>query len=321
MRGALRFARGRGVAGQRSPATTVAASSRQPQSQPGYFPAPGGEPYGTGIPGVHVEFDSLGLPVEPRKPTGAVRAAEVHGLPWAELKGAYCINLNRRPERWSYMQQQLARLRLPALRFPAVDGRDLDVRGLAAAGLISAKAMPRYELPDEQKLFGVDLTDGGIGCALSHMQIWREIIEGHKDGDGPFLVIEDDCEFLEGFSEAELWRRLAQVPGDWQIVFLGGQDLMRKQAALEVAPGVRRLYKGFRETTGYLITVEGAKACLEVSVPMSWQIDTHLTENEAHPPGGGLAYTVKPLGYCLVPPLVAQDRARFKTDVQKQEHD
>merc|ERR1719387_1431305 len=213
--------------------------------------------------------------------------------PWRFLTSSYCVNLDRRPERWSFVQQQLADLRLPAIRWSAVDGQSLDVPALAEHGIVAKNSLPRYFLPDEQKLFGVDLTAGGIGCALSHMQIWKDIIE-----------------------------RIAEVPSDWEIVFLGGQDLMRKQHELEVGPRVRRLYRGFRETTAYLISVAGAKACLEVSVPLAWQIDTHLTENHnVDPRDGELSWTVKPMGYCLHPAMVMQARDEFSTDVQKVEHD
>lgn len=260
-----------------------------------------------------------------RRATAGITAERLErdrsALPWGGLRGVYCVNMDRRPERWEFMQSQFARLRMPVQRWPAVDGRELDVHALAAGGLINPKALPRYFLPDEQKLFGVDLTAGGIGCALSHMQIWKDVVENYPDdGKSWFLVAEDDCQFSPDFSEERLRSRLAQVPDDWEMVFLGGADLMRRQASLEVAPGVRRLYRGFRETTAYLITVAGCKACLEVSVPMSWQIDTHLTENEVELEGG-LSYTVKPRGYCLFPPLVEQERDQFPTDVQKQEHD
>jgi len=50
-----------------------------------------------------------------------------------------------------------------------------------------------------------------------------------------------------------------------------GKAKAKAKDALEVAPGVRFLYKGFRETTGYAIREAGAKACLEVCVPMFWQ--------------------------------------------------
>jgi len=228
------------------------------------------------------------------------------------------------------MQQQFAHLRLPAQRWSAVDGRTINVPELAEMGLIAKEALPRYYLPDEQKLFGTDLTDGGIGCALSHMMIWRDILSRRDEASvgpsGAFLVVEDDCQFLPGFSEGLLNSRLSHVPEDWELIYLGGQDLMHRQHEYQVAEGVRRLYKGFRETTAYLINEAGAKAALEVCVPMYWQIDTHLNDESLReglrpPRPGETDYTMRPRGYCLWPPLVAQERKAFKTDVQKVEHD
>eukprot|EP00933_Yihiella_yeosuensis_P076825 TRINITY_DN8678_c1_g4_i1.p1 TRINITY_DN8678_c1_g4~~TRINITY_DN8678_c1_g4_i1.p1 ORF type:complete len:393 (-),score=53.26 TRINITY_DN8678_c1_g4_i1:145-1323(-) len=249
---------------------------------------------------------------------------------WTSLAHIYCVNLDHRPERWSFMQAQFQRMQMPVERFSAVKGKDLDVPQLADIGLVAMEALPRYFLPDEQKLFGTDLTDGGIGCALSHMLIWREIVlrcaAGAAHPREPFLVIEDDCEFAQGFSEEALAQRMAHVPDDWELVYLGGQDLLRRQHNYQVGSGVRRLYKGFRETTAYLINGEGAKTCLEVCTPMWWQVDTHLNDESlreglSRPNGGGETdYTMRPRGYCLWPPMVAQQREGFPTDVQTVEH-
>jgi len=253
----------------------------------------------------------------------------VAGLPWRCFESVYCINLDRRPERWSFMQDQFKRLQMPVQRWSGVDGRTIDVPHLANIGLIAMEALPRYYLPSDQKLFGTDLTDGGIGCALSHMMIWRQIIktvsEGNAGADTKFLVIEDDCQFLDGFAEAELQKRLSHVPDDWELIFLGGQDLMGRLDEYEVAPGVRRLYKGFRETTAYLINDSGAKACLEVTVPMHWQVDTHLNDESVRQGlrlrlGDATDYTMNPRGYILWPPMVMQNREDFPTDVQNSEH-
>eukprot|EP00928_Gymnodinium_smaydae_P063201 TRINITY_DN46864_c0_g1_i1.p1 TRINITY_DN46864_c0_g1~~TRINITY_DN46864_c0_g1_i1.p1 ORF type:complete len:273 (+),score=47.54 TRINITY_DN46864_c0_g1_i1:117-935(+) len=257
-------------------------------------------------------------------------AMAAEALPWRSLHQVFCISLDRRPERWRFMQEQFAKLQMPVQRWSAVDGRTLDVPRLAEAGIIAKEALPRYYLPDEQKLFGTDLTDGGIGCALSHMMIWREIIRQCSNGlaqpSSLFLVIEDDCEFVEAFSEDLLTQRMSEVPSDWEMVFLGGQDLMHRQHLYEVAPGVRRLYKGFRETTAYLVNDAGAKAALEVCIPMHWQVDTHLNDESLRqglrrPRGDESDCTMKPRGYCLWPPIVSQQRDVFKTDVQKVEHD
>lgn len=249
---------------------------------------------------------------------------------WTDLAHIYCINLDRRPERWSFMQDQFRRMQMPVERFSAVDGQTLDVPAMAEAGIIAKEAMPRYFLPNEMKLFGTDLTDGGIGCALSHMFIWKDIIQrvgrGEASPNAPFLVIEDDCKFVEDFSPKLLRERLSHVPADWELVYLGGQDLLRRQHQYQVGPGVRRLYKGFRETTAYVINDAGAKVALEVCVPMHWQVDTHLNDESLREGlkqrrGTDQDFTMRPRGYCLWPPIVSQFREGFKTDVQKTEHD
>jgi len=245
-------------------------------------------------------------------------------LPWQHFERVFCINLDRRPDRWKFMQSQFAHLRMPVQRWSAVDGNNLNVQNLANVGLVAKAALPRYFLPAQQKLFGTDLTDGAIGCALSHMQIWKEIIECGRGEQSTFLVLEDDCQFLPDFSEEVLAQRLDHVPNDWELIYIGGQDLMHKQHRYEVSTGVRRLYKGFRETTAYVINVAGAKAALEVCVPMHWQFDTQLND-ESLRQGFGFGrdhqeYTMKPRGYCLWPPMVFQQRDKFKTDVQTIEH-
>jgi len=262
----------------------------------------------------------------------SVAAQAVNGAgagAWSSIERIYCINMDHRPERWKFMQEQFAKLQMPAQRFSAVNGRELDVPRLADAGLIAKEALPRYFLPMDQKLFGTDLTDGGIGCAMSHLLIWRDIVSQCVSGaaapDASFLVIEDDCQFDPTFSESLLRQRLSSVPDDWQIVYLGGQDLLKRQHQYQVAPGVRRLYKGFRETTAYMINQAGAKACLEVCVPMHWQVDTHLNDESLReglvpPKPDEKDYTMHPRGYCLHPPIVVQQRDAFPTDVQPCEH-
>jgi len=249
---------------------------------------------------------------------------------WSCFDGVYCINLDQRPERWSYMQRQFEELGMPVQRWSAVDGRSLDVHALEAlveGGELSKEAVPRLLLPDDQKVFGLDLTPGAIGCALSHMQIWIDIMWRHGNGefkgnDRPkFLVAEDDCQFLPGFCEEYLRERLAEVPDDWQVVFLGGVDALGLQPLLQISPGVRRVYNGSRETTAYMMNIDGVRTALNVCFPLMWQLDTQLTlQGRACVENPELVYTVKPMSYIFWPPLVEQNKEDFTTDVQKDEH-
>lgn len=255
---------------------------------------------------------------------------------WQCFAKIYCINLDDRPERWQFMERQFQDLQMPVQRWSAVDGRRLDFKALedlVYGGELSAEAVQRLFLPNQQKVFGMDLTPGAIGCALSHMQIWLDIMTRHGQGEfegderSQFLVVEDDCEFVPYFDEEQVQRRLDEVPQDWQLVFLGGVDAMGLQPLLQISPGVRRVYNGSRETTAYVINVEGAREALKVCFPLSWQLDTMLTMHSqlCDPPlwvseDMQLSYTVKPMSYILWPPLAVQNKRDFRTDVQKDEH-
>jgi len=199
---------------------------------------------------------------------------------------------------------------------------------LVASGELHRAALSRLKMPDDVKIFGMDLTPGAIGCALSHMEVWIDIMQRRGSGelrcddrDAVFLVVEDDCEFLPGFSEELFLHRLAEVPKDWQVIFLGGVDAVGFQDLLQITPGVRRVYNGSRETTGYVINVEGVRSALEVCVPLMWQLDTQMTMHgipcDWHPE---IAITTKPMSYSFWPPLVVQNKEAFPTDVQKDEH-
>eukprot|EP00929_Paragymnodinium_shiwhaense_P111734 TRINITY_DN80021_c0_g1_i1.p1 TRINITY_DN80021_c0_g1~~TRINITY_DN80021_c0_g1_i1.p1 ORF type:complete len:732 (+),score=106.99 TRINITY_DN80021_c0_g1_i1:97-2292(+) len=246
---------------------------------------------------------------------------------WTMFHHMYCINLDRRPERWSHMESQFRTLDLPATRHPAVDGSTLDFSSLVDSGDVSREALERYHMPEAEKMFGIDLTPGALGCAMSHMDVWKDILqrvefESVLDTRSMFLVVEDDCNFLPSFSEEMLCERVAEVPDDWELLFLGGADAAGIQQVLQISPGVRRAYHGSRETTAYIITAAGALAALDLCRPLVWQLDTQLTSaveviTTTEP---ALSYTLRPRSYVLWPPLVTQDKAKFQTDVQKDEH-
>lgn len=122
---------------------------------------------------------------------------------------AYVINLERRPERLANFR---ARCPLPAdhvERWPAVDGRDLE---------------PTREL---RTLFaGNDFKSrrNVMGCALSHYRLWQDAAR-LSDPEHCVLVLEDDAYLPEHF--AETWSAAVQplVPGDFDLLYLGGFPL------------------------------------------------------------------------------------------------
>ena len=76
----------------------------------------------------------------------------------------------------------------------------------------------------------------------------------------------------------EIETRIAAAPGDWELLYLGGVDLLcsGKPPRPAVAKGWRRAYQGQRELTAYVVHARSAARCLELTACLDWQIDTHL---------------------------------------------
>jgi GR25 family glycosyltransferase involved in LPS biosynthesis len=238
--------------------------------------------------------------------------------------GVFVLNLDRRADRWRHTQAQLRRAKIPAelvTRVPGVDGAALcssaeQVQQLVRDGVLTAQAAKRMlDVPARDKLFGMDLTPGAVGCALGHRAIWQRIVERRLRCA---LILEDDVEFHPAMARtfAERWRH---VPPDWQLVYLGGVDLLRdgKPPRPFLADGVRYAYKGHRELTAYVLHADSAQRCLDMTRPMTWQIDTHICMRCKEDPRAQDEFIADPLSYVFQPALAIQV-AKYGTDVQKQ---
>ncbi|KAK7195189.1 glycosyltransferase family-like protein [Novymonas esmeraldas] len=234
----------------------------------------------------------------------------------------YVLNLDRRPDRWAHVQQQVKQAKLSRFlkadvavtRVSGVDGDTLDVAALHRSGALTDLGYQRSQLPTEEKLYGMDLTRGAIGCALAHRAVWQRVVAEQR---ACALILEDDLEFHHQFGRvfADRWSR---VPGDWGIVHLGGLDLLAsgKPPRPYVADGVRLAYHGHRELTAYVVHAASAQRCLDLSLPMTWQVDTHISSSLADDPVAQDQYVSDPKTYVLHPSLVIQLMS-FTTDVQK----
>merc|ERR1712224_823707 len=145
--------------------------------------------------------------------------------------------------------------------------------------------------------------------ALSHIKLWLQVAK-EDVMSGAYLVVDDTCCFLPGFSQALLETHMKSVPALWDIVFLGGFDLLGTAGAgHQVAPGVRRLYPWFRAGPAYLLSVVGARRALKICTPLRWRLDCQLVGFFASTYFKGSAEerlfgrTRLPVGYCLEPPL------------------
>jgi GR25 family glycosyltransferase involved in LPS biosynthesis len=116
-----------------------------------------------------------------------------------------CLNLERRTDRKKQMTEQFEQLNIKYKFHNAVDGLSLK---------------PTDEIIKLFKNNDFYSKKGVIGCALSHKQLWENLIgEKYKNY---YVIFEDDVQIHNKFSEylSDIQEIILQIP-DWDIIFLG----------------------------------------------------------------------------------------------------
>jgi glycosyl transferase family 25 len=160
----------------------------------------------------------------------------------------FVINLGHRPDRRQAMREQLARVGLVPQFFPAIDGRALN-----------REAVPALREAGE-------LSDGEVGCHLSHLGVWREIAARGVDRA---LVLEDDV-LLSAALLGVLEQLTPQRLRDIDVVRLS--SLMRQvgKPLVPLADGFSLWLptKSPSGLQGYVVTARGARRLVDAfSVP------------------------------------------------------
>lgn len=106
----------------------------------------------------------------------------------------YCINLDRRPDRYDHAWKQFKKLGIFVKRYPAVDKRMIHHNG--------------------------KISLGELACAMSHYNILKSCKEKNLKN---VLIFEDDVTFRDDFYEI-FNRNINKVP-KWDMLYLGGNHL------------------------------------------------------------------------------------------------
>lgn len=121
----------------------------------------------------------------------------------------YLITLKRSKERHIYTKKTLKGLDYEI--FWGVDGSELDLNNIQQEGLYDPE-QAKKKIP-----IGSELKSGEIGCALSHNNIYQDIIEKGYDCA---LILEDDV-IVDAENVHFLYESLNELPSDWDLLYLG----------------------------------------------------------------------------------------------------
>jgi len=195
----------------------------------------------------------------------------------------YYINLDKRPHRRSQIGTQVARLKglvRETIRVSAVDGSRLsgiDPQVVSFQG--------RADLRNPSKKFGLTLTRGAVGCAMTHKSIWEDVATTKKD---LVLILEDDAVILPDFRK-KISSIISELPATWDILYLGSGGgggrgdpaplTLRNSGKKSISPHLAQPSSRIYGLFGYAINWRGAERLLKRVFPLRYQIDTELWMN------------------------------------------
>lgn len=183
----------------------------------------------------------------------------------------YLINLKRRPDRLAnFMEHYNASdmAHIPYIRFEAIDGSELNIDRVPLSELASAELKEIETTGFRSKHY--QLTKGAIGCYLSHVKIWEDVLQkGHNIA----FILEDDAKIPPNM----LWSlntSIVNIPVDWDVVLLG--YLCNQCVDHTNYKKVER----FMLTHSYIITRQGIEKILQTKslFPITQQIDSYMSE-------------------------------------------
>jgi glycosyl transferase family 25 len=96
----------------------------------------------------------------------------------------YCVNLDRRPDRWARIDAQAQGLGIPIMRVSAIDAKNPEAPAIVSV-LPQTGPFGRLTLPV-------------LSCTMSQIGVWRMIAEGESDWG---VVLEDDVLISPSFDD------------------------------------------------------------------------------------------------------------------------
>jgi len=154
-------------------------------------------------------------------------------------------------------------------------------------------------------IMAINLTWGGIGCAMSHIQLWEQVARTNKST----LILEDDVFLSKRFHQrVDL---LNVSPDDFSILYLGAPPFTYASSKPHgMTNYLRRVFDHNYGTFGYVVSPKGARLLLQMKLlPLQYQIDSYLVHK--------VSTDHNFVALLSDPPLVYEIKTLRKSTIQK----
>lgn len=203
----------------------------------------------------------------------------------------YVINLQRQPDRWSKIEQELSRVldcsgvQLWNLteRYDAIDAthfshepqKNDDIDPIFTLGdQLFVEPQP-LTLPTRIELDSpIRMSRPEIAVAQSHIDVWRQVKAGSHEY---VLILEDDVWFRPEFAKKldQAWTEITteiNMKSDFDILYLSYEEVKHGAPKIFLSNNVFRPERGLWYLSGYVVSREGAEKLLNL-LPCRGPID------------------------------------------------
>ena len=186
---------------------------------------------------------------------------------------AYVICLKKHNEkRCNVHYPYIQKLFKTSKRIDAVNGYNIDVENDSRISLYAKYHIQHYLKTDSSQIE----SKGAIGCALSHIKIWKQIVEDNK----PSFIIEDDVD-IHGY-ENKIIQTFENMPTDKSLhlmsfIYINSGFVTQKWKHISYNSDWYSISnRNFGGTQMYYLTPEGAQILLNHVFPINVHIDAYI---------------------------------------------
>lgn len=205
-----------------------------------------------------------------------------------DLNKFYYINLDSRTDRKRHFLNEIENipiLRDRITRFSAFDGKEINFDSLPP-NFVTEEGQTMV-LRNAYKKFGVDLTYGALGCALSHYTLYKECLDNNYES---IVIFEDDVAYFRENFEENLLKAYELDFNEFDILYLSyykhfqgkssyNSNIIPKNLNKDINFVINPVVLPAFGCYAMLITNRGAKTLVENMFPITLQIDTEINSH------------------------------------------
>ncbi len=184
---------------------------------------------------------------------------------------SFCINLKHQKERWNKANNQFSLQNIEVEQIEAVYGNELNIEKFS----INDRTKFLLNNISERSSHDEINTIGAIGCYLSHVKCWKNIVENNFPCA---IIFEDDLIFQDNF-QYKFNNYMSNLPNDIDLFSFGYQNLRNSCSFSPLDENRENFLKctKFWGTTAYYITNKCCKILLENAFPIKMHVDAFIS--------------------------------------------